>query len=63
MNISDASNKGFDNLVGPDGQSTDLADLKTALGKTTLVANQRAMAGKVVDCRFSYGIPVQNAGS
>lgn len=54
-----ADNKGFSNLVaGPDGYSANNIAIGTRAIDTGNAANLRAMPAKLVDCRFSYGIPV-----
>lgn len=56
----DDPNKGFSNLVsGPDGYSGYETVIKTRAIDAGNATNLRAMPAKLVDCRFSYGIPVQ----
>jgi hypothetical protein len=52
---------GFDNLTlsGPDGKSLKGGVTGTLALKTTETENLRLMPAKVVDCRFSFGVPVQ----
>lgn len=54
-----AANKGFSNLVsGPDGYSGYESVIGTRAINDEEAKNLRAMPAKLVDCRFSYGIPV-----
>lgn len=53
-----ALNTGPDNLVGPSGDSGQETNLTTLVPKVSNAENLRAMPAKLVDCRFSYGVPV-----
>ena len=46
-------------VAGPDGYSANNIAIGTRAIDTGNAANLRAMPAKLVDCRFSYGIPVQ----